>query len=70
MKKVVKVNWRDSHRYTYQMSADEPLEYATIETIGWFVREDKKQIVLAQDIIGDDIRGVIVIPKENIIKKN
>lgn len=67
--KILKITWRDSHRYTYQMDREEPVEYAIIETVGWFVSEDKEQIVLAQDIIGEDIRGVIVIPKENIVKR-
>ncbi len=65
--KLLVVLWRDSHRYTYQMGVEEDVTYCTIKTIGWLVSENKKQIVLSQDDIDGDIRGVIVIPKENII---
>lgn len=67
--KLIVITWRDSHRYTYQMEADEEVTYCTIKTVGWLVSENKKQIVLAQDDIEGDIRGVIVIPRENIVKR-
>lgn len=67
--RILKVTWRDSHRYVYQMEADENVGITTIETIGFFVKEDKEMIVLCQDDIEGDLRGVICIPKENIIKK-
>lgn len=66
--KIAHITWTDSHRYTYQMENDEPVHFVTIETIGWLVKQDKNQVVLAQDDIEGDIRGVIVIPRENIIK--
>ncbi len=65
--KIVVVTWRDSHRYTYQMEADEEVACCTIKTVGWLVSENEKQIVLSQDDIEGDIRGVIVIPRENIV---
>jgi hypothetical protein len=64
----VEVTWRDSHRYTYQMHPDEKIETATIGTIGYLVRQDKHMIVLAQDDIMGDVRGVIAIPLENVTK--
>lgn len=68
--KPIKITWRDSHRYMYQMENTEKVVVTTIETIGWLYKTEKDSYILAQDIIGDsDVRGVIVIPKENIIKK-
>lgn len=67
--KTVKITWRDSQRYTYQMAVDENVSIIVIETVGFFVREDKQMIVLCQDNVGGDLRGVICIPKENIIKE-
>ncbi len=66
--KAVQVTWRDSHRYTYQMNPSETIETALIGTVGYLVRRDKKMIVLAQDDIMGDVRGVIAIPMENVVK--
>lgn len=66
--KIVKISWTDSNRYMYQMELDEEVTTTTIETVGWLVSEDEDQVVLAQDIIEDDIRGVIVIPKVCIVE--
>lgn len=62
-----KIKWRDSRIYSYQ----EPLKdftFCEIESVGYVIQEDKTKIVLARDLIDDDFRGIIVIPKENIIK--
>lgn len=66
--KIVRVTWRDSHRYMYQMHPTEEVSVTVIESCGYLVSQNKKQIVLCQDVIGDDIRGVIVIPRENVTK--
>lgn len=39
-----------------------------IESVGFVIQEDKEKIVLAGDLVDDEFRRVIVIPKENIIK--
>ncbi len=67
--RIMKITWRDSHRYTYQMEPHEEVTVTTIESVGFLVREQKDSYVLSQDDIMGDIRGVIVIPKENIINK-
>lgn len=67
--KPIKIIWRDSKRYIYQMENDEKVSVATIETMGWLWKIEKDSYIIAQDILDDsDVRGVIVIPKENIIK--
>lgn len=67
--KIVKVTWRDSHRYMYQMSQEDDVETTEIETVGWLIRKQNKDLVIAQDIFPNgDMRGVMVIPHENIIK--
>lgn len=66
--KPVKIRWRDSRRYMYQMDADDPTSVCEVETVGFLVRKEKNAYVLAQDDIEGDIRGVITIPKENVLK--
>lgn len=67
--KIVKVTWRDSHRYTYQMSQDDDVEITEIETVGYLIRKQNKDLVIAQDVFPNgDMRGVIVIPSENVKK--
>lgn len=66
--KRIEIIWRDSKRYTYQMSPDENFEVCTIQSIGWLVEESKRHVVICQDDIEGDIRGVLTIPRENIVK--
>lgn len=68
--KIVEVIWRDSQRYLVQMSLTESktTEVAVINTVGYLVRRNDKEVVVAQDVMDDDIRGVVVIPVENITK--
>lgn len=65
--KIVQVTWRDSHRYMYQMDKNEDVSVITIKSIGFLVKKSRNEVVLAQDDIEGDIRGVIIIPKENIL---
>jgi hypothetical protein len=66
--KIIKVTWRDSHRYMYQMEDTLDCEVTTIESVGFLTFKDKNKVIIAQDLIDEDLRGVLVIPKENIIK--
>lgn len=50
-----------------QEPIDTAWEVQIITSIGFVVYEDKKILVLAGDTLGEDVRRVIVIPKENII---
>lgn len=66
--KLRQVRWRDNRLYITQCSKDDKFEVAVICSVGYVVSEDKKQIVLAGDVLDDgDVRRVIVIPKENIL---
>ena len=65
--KVKTVKWRDSNIYLTQCGRDDDFKTAIITSIGYVVGEDKHQIVLAGDLVGEDVRRAIVIPKENII---
>lgn len=66
----IKITWRDSKRYTYQMENDEETKVTIIETIGWLYKTEKDNFVVCQDILDEcDVRGVIVIPKENVVSK-
>lgn len=64
----VKIKWTDAHRYLYQMGPEEEMETVTIESVGWLVKEDEKTIVIGQDDIDGDVRGVQAIPKVNVLK--
>jgi hypothetical protein len=63
--KVIK--WRDSTMHLTQESKDTDWSVCVIESVGFVIHEDKEKIVLAGDLVDDDVRRVIVIPKENII---
>lgn len=69
--KIRRIRWRDSRLMILQDTQDSP-EYtvAIIESVGFVIQEDKDKIVLAGDIVEEDARRVIVIPKENIIKNS
>jgi len=69
---VVLIHWRDSNRYIDQCHKDDNFEVVVITTVGFLLNETDTQIVLAQDSMSgsasEDYRGIIVIPKENIIE--
>jgi hypothetical protein len=53
--------------FIHQESMDcEDFTVAIVESVGFVISENSEQIVLAGDIVDDDVRRVIVIPKENI----
>jgi hypothetical protein len=64
--KLRTIRWRDSRLYLTQCGKDDDFAVSTVYSTGFVVSENKRQIVLAGDIIDEDIRRVIVIPKENI----
>jgi len=66
--KPVKIRWSDSRRYVYQMEADEETSTCIIESVGFLVKEKSNAYVLCQDNIEGEIRGVLVIPRVNVIK--
>ena len=68
MKETIKeIKWRDSQMHILQESRDTKWEIAIINSVGYVIEKTKTHIVLAGDVLGDDVRRVIVIPIENII---
>jgi hypothetical protein len=67
----VEVIWSDSKMYITQSSLDEDYSYCTMSSIGYVIKKNKDILVLAGDIVDDEVRRVIVIPMDNIksIKK-
>lgn len=65
---IKKVVWRDSSMYIQQEPIDTEWDVKLLTSIGFVIQEDKKQITLAGDLLDEDCRRVIVIPKENIVK--
>ncbi len=53
-----------------QCHKNDTFDVSVIISSGFVVSENKKQIVLAGDLVDQDgdIRRVIIIPKENIIR--
>ena len=62
------IKWRDSNIINEQ--TDEIPEVAIIESVGHLVEESGDRITLARDKIGLEYRGIISIPKENILTPN
>lgn len=60
------IKWRDSRMYITQCDKEDDFDISIIHSTGWIIKEDKEKIVLAGDLVDDEIRRVIVIPKENI----
>lgn len=54
--------------YLEQCPQDEEFEVAVITSVGFVIQEDKEKIVLAGDLLFEDARRIIVIPKENIVQ--
>lgn len=69
MKRVF-VKWRDSRLYLTQISQDDLTDVAIIESIGFLVEEKEDSYVIAGDLLDEDMRRVIVIPRENIVNFN
>ena len=68
--KLKRIKWRDSRMYIQQCEIDSHFDVCVIESVGFLIKEDKKNIILAGDLVDGDVRRVIVIPKENIIEYN
>lgn len=54
--------------YITQAERDNDWEVCVIESVGFVIEETKDYIVLAGDLLDEDVRRAIVIPKENIVK--
>lgn len=53
--------------YITQCDIDSDFKVCVITSTGFVIEETDEHIVLAGDLIDDDARRVIVIPKENIV---
>ena len=53
--------------YLTQCEIDDNFSFSILESVGHVISEDDAQIVLAGDMVDEDVRRVIVIPKENIV---
>ena len=65
--KVKTIKWRDSRMHIIQEPMQE-FSVCVIKSVGFVIKETKDIVVLAGDLVDDEFRRVIVIPKENIIK--
>ena len=60
------VTWRDSQLFNEQTIPEEyPVE--VIKSVGYIIYKNEDRIVLARDKIGAEWRGVVSIPKENVL---
>ena len=67
-KQLLTVTWRDSNIYNDQ-GTSEDTEVAIIQTSGFLISADNNCLKIARDLIKEDQwRGLIVIPRENVIK--
>lgn len=65
---IAEIVWRDSNIYITQCNREDDFKIEVINSFGKIIQENEEKIVLAGDLIGEEVRRVIVIPKENIIK--
>ena len=59
--------WRDSKIYYGQTNNDEEYDCEDMQTVGFWLGWRNRAAIVARDLVGDEERGVIAIPKENII---
>lgn len=66
----LRVLWRDSTLHIEEESREQPYAVTTIESTGFLIEKTKSHIVLAGDLMDKtgNVRRVIVIPTENILK--
>jgi hypothetical protein len=65
--KPIVIKWRDSRMYINQLEDDHNFDICIITSCGFVVDEDDEKIVIAGDLVDDDVRRAVAIPKENII---
>ncbi len=67
--KKIEVKWRDSNIYPGQRHIEDDFKVYRINSVGYLVTEDSKQVVVTRDDLENgEIRDVIVIPRENIVE--
>lgn len=54
--------------YIAQHDRDLDYEVCVIESVGFVIEENKDYVVLAGDLVDDEVRRTIVIPRENFVK--
>lgn len=68
-RKAVRVSWRDSRMYVTQTDGDQIEGVCTIHSVGILMEEHTDRVIISRDHLdGDQWRGVLVIPRENIVK--
>ena len=67
--RIKTIKWRDSKMFITQCGKDEEFTPCVITSVGFILKETKEEIVLVGDLVDNEYRRVIVIPKENVIKK-
>ena len=65
--KIVEIYWRDSRMFIQQHGLDEKLEVCTIRSCGFLLKSTDREIVLVGDLVDDEFRRTIIIPRENIV---
>ncbi len=65
MMKIVKVCWRDA--FAFIGWADEPIDTANVESVGWLIHKDKQKVVLAGMVGSDEYNNQQAIPRGCII---
>ncbi len=67
MLRPVVIQWRDSKIYYGQTSSDDRYECEFMKTCGFWLGYSELSALVARDLVGDEHRGVIAIPNENIV---
>lgn len=67
---MIRVTWRDSRLYLGQSEKSDTFEICEFKSIGFEIEDTEDHITLCRDMVDDDYRGVLVIPKENVLVKH
>jgi hypothetical protein len=65
--KIAEVYWRDSRMFITQCGKDEDFSVCDMHSVGFVISQDEDKIVLTGDLVDDEYRRVLIIPKENIV---
>jgi hypothetical protein len=61
--RLYQVTWVDSTLVNGQIGVDDLPKPTMVDSVGYLVEETKEYITLARDVMGNDWRGVLCIPR-------
>ena len=68
--KSVMIEWIDSSSYDSQSNIETSFELFHWKSVGFLIKKLKDKVIICRDMVpdSDQVMGVLVVPKKNIIK--